>query len=203
MNKKVAGFAGAAVVVLLAAGCSFGGTSGGGTQASANNKETQAQSQDSYNLINNQPVPVYKYSQMRATEIDVQDIQANGEDTTSFFFNQGVANPIMSCVSRGMPVPASAQLTNPSQIRWNSGGSGGSYGVAGVTISQMDPTGVYTGDTTGTNVLCINSKGQEYIQYWEGFVDAVSGPATWNSTTHQIQLLGAPDHLNASSQLKH
>jgi hypothetical protein len=195
------GFAAVGVALatgVIVAGCSLGGgPSGAGSKA--NNSESQAQGQDSYNMVTNQPVPIFKTSQMRATASDVETIQANGEDTTTFFFNLGIQNPIFSCTSRGMPVPADAQLTNPDQTQWNTEGSSG---VASAVTSQMDPTGVYTGATTGTNVLCLDNKGQEYIQYWEGFVDSVSGAATWNNNSHQVQLLGQPDTLPASSQIK-
>ena len=46
--------------------------------------------------------------EMRATLTEVEAIQALGSQTTSFFFNQGVADPIFSCPSLGMPVPATA-----------------------------------------------------------------------------------------------
>jgi hypothetical protein len=182
----------AVAIIAGVAACGMGGTN---PQSAAQHQETRAQAQDSYNLINNQPVPVYQYSQERQTLINVEDIQANGENTTTFFFNQGVQNPIMSCSSIGMPVASEAQLTNPEQNYNASYPSGG----AAYPIAQMDPTGIYTGGSTGTNVLCVNGNGQQYIQYWEGFVDAVSGPATWNASTHQVQLLGAPDKLKTQS----
>jgi hypothetical protein len=148
--------------------------------------ENQQQSNDTTTYEMNQPIPHFTTSQMRATLTEVEAIQALGSQTTSFFFNQGVTDPIFSCPSLGMPVASTAQLSNPDQVI----GTGNSNAV---TIGQMDPNGVYSPpDSTGTNVLCLNASGQPYIQYWEGFVDAVSGAATWNSTTHQVQVIGQP-----------
>jgi hypothetical protein len=195
MNKRIL-VGGISAAVLLAAfmtGCSS--DSSASPPPSAQQLESQAQQQDSNNLVTNQPVHVYNYSQMRATLQNVEDIEAQGENTTTFFFNQGIQNPISSCASIGMPVASSDQLTNPDQQVAQPDGGGYQLNQGDNVIGQMDPTGVYTGDSTGTNVLCLNSKGQEYIQYWEGFVDAVSGAATWNENTHQVQLLGFPDTL--------
>jgi len=137
----------------------------------------------------NQPVPVFQHSDIRATAISIEAIQALGEQTTSFGFNQGIRNPVWSCPSLGEPVAATTQITNPQAPEWNTAGSSG---VAGLTVGNMDPNGVYAGNSTGTYVLCVNKQGTPYAQYWEGFVDTVSGPATWNAATGQVQVTGAP-----------
>jgi hypothetical protein len=43
----------------------------------------------------------------------------------------------------------------------------------------MEPTGVYTGDSSGTYVVCIAPNGDKYLSYWEGFVQTEGGPAEW------------------------
>jgi len=172
--------------VALAAGVAACSASGG---TNGQQQENQQQSNDTTTYEQVQPIPHFTYSQYRATLTEVEAIQALGSQTTSFFFNQGVADPIFSCPSLGMPVPATAQLSNPQQIE----NDGYPQGGAAVTIGQMDPNGIYAPpDSTGTNVLCLNSAGQPYIQYWEGFVDAVSGAARWDMTTHQVVVVGQP-----------
>ena len=130
-----------------------------------------------------QPVPQFKYSQIRATAIDIEAAQAHTTQTTTFFFNQGVAAPTFSCPSIGFPVAATTQLTNPEQNN------------SGVPIPQIDPNGIYAGDSTGTYVVCVSADGQTYLDYWEGFVQTVSGPAVWDSATNTVKTTG-PSSVN-------
>ena len=50
------------------------------------------------------------------------------------------------------------------------------------------PTGIYTGDSSGTYVICVDAKGEAYARYWEGYVQAVSGPAEFRDG--QVVLIG-------------
>jgi hypothetical protein len=177
--KQIAAAGTAAALIVLGLAACQSGTSG---QA----LENQQQKNDTATYEQNQPIPHFQTSQIRATLTEVEAIQALGSQTTSFFFNQGVADPIFSCPSLGMPVPSTAQLSDPDQVI----GTGSNNAV---TVGQMDPNGIYSPtDSTGTNVLCLNSSGQPYIQYWEGYVDAVSGAASWDSSTHQVHVIGQP-----------
>lgn len=160
--------------------------------ASAAQAESNAQGQDSYNLDIDQPVPVFKFSQARQTLINVEEIEANGENTTTF----GISNDgtlVWQCSSIGMPVAADTELTNPAQQVEEPDGGGYNLNNGDNVLPQQDPTGVYTGDTTGTNTLCVTPSGQQYIQYWEGYTDAVSGPAAW--VDGHVVLQGTPDPL--------
>lgn len=125
------------------------------------------------------PVPQFKYSQYRQNLIEVVTAQAESTATTTFFFNQGVQEPINSCASVGFPIPTTAQLTNPERYV----GSGGS-------IPQVEPQGVYTGESSGTYVICRDANGRGYAVYWEGFVQTVTGPAEW--TGKGVELVGEP-----------
>lgn len=182
-------------LVFGVAACGIDGTTSSTVAQTGASSEAAAQTRDDNNLNTNQPVPVYKYSQMRETLINVEDIQANGENTTSFFFNQGIQNPIQTCSSIGMPVASDTELTNPQKQEIQPDGGGYQQNNGDNVLAQADPTGVYSGQSTGTNVLCVNAQGQEYIDYWEGYVQTISGSATWNNATHTIQLLGTPDKL--------
>jgi hypothetical protein len=132
-----------------------------------------------------QPVPKFRYSQYRQTLIDIETAEVDGSQTTTFFFNMGVKDPIQSCPSIGFPIASTSELTNPWQDDNN-----GPNGNAGVAIAQIDPNGVYTGDSTGTYVVCVAPNGSPYVDYWEGFVQSVSGPAVWDTASGKVKLTG-------------
>jgi hypothetical protein len=128
-----------------------------------------------------QPAPKFPWSQIRQTAIDVETAQARTTQTTTFFFNQGVADPVQSCPSIGFPVASTTQITNPLTPTGYQDSS---------TVSQIDPNGIYSGDSTGTYVLCVGGAGKTYGVYWEGFVYAVTGPAIFNRSTHDVEMTG-------------
>ncbi len=150
-------------------------------EATREDRETAAASLNRLN--DSQPVPEFRWSQIRQNLIEITRAQAETTQTTSFFFNMGVVDPITVCPSIGFPIPTTAQLTNPLQ-RVRSGN--------GAVIAQVEQTGIYTGDSTGTYVICIDATGAAYAQYWEGFVSTVAGPAEWDQTKGQVQLIGPP-----------
>jgi hypothetical protein len=176
----------------LAAAAGLALTAMAGCTSSTNTSGTALENNDSANIektfLLNQPPPHFSHSDIRAAAISIEAIQALGEQTTSFGFNQGVKNPVWSCPSLGEPVAADTEITNPQQVD----NDGYPQGGAAVPIGNMDPNGVYEGDTTGTYVVCVNAQGTQYTQYWEGFVDSVSGPATWDAATGQIVVTGQP-----------
>lgn len=178
----------AAGVIVVSVCC---GAASCGGQSAGQSTENKAQQQDEQSLVTDQPVPHYNYSQIRQTAIDAQDISANGTQTTSFFFLMGNADPIFSCPSLGEPVPNTAQLTNPNQVVTQDSQGNGISGSA--TIGQMDPNGIYAPSSSdGTYVICVNGSGAKYLQYWEGQVMTVTSGATWDKSTHTLQVTGAP-----------
>ena len=184
MNKKIA------VTVLAAVAALLGITACNG-QSQGQKIENKAQAQDTLSLETNQPVPHYNWSQYRQTIIDSETIAANGTQTTTFFFNLGVRDPIFSCPSLGIPVPNTASLTNPDQVVTQDSQGNGISGAA--TIGQMDPYGVYNPTASeGTFVICVNDSGQKYLQYWEGPVQNVTAPAAWDYGSHTLKVTGAP-----------
>lgn len=185
MNRNrrtiVGGIAAAAIAAFALAGCN--------SHPSAQQAEQNAQQADTQSLINDQPIPHFNYSQIRATAIDAETISANGTQTTSFFFQMGNPDPIFSCPSLGEPVPNTAQLSNPEQIAPISG----KYGGGATTLPQMDPNGIYApSSSSGTFVICVNGSGAKYLEYWEGDVMTVTSAATWDSSTHSLKVTGAP-----------
>jgi len=180
--RTVAAIAAAGFILAAVAACTT--TSNPSGQA----LENQASGSIEKTYLLNEPPPHFTYSAIRATAISIEAIQALNEQTTSFGFNMGERNPVWSCPSLGEPVASTTEITNPQQTV--SGGSSQGYGLA--AIGNMDPNGIYTGTSTGTYVLCVNKNGVPYAQYWEGFVDTVSGPATWDAATGTIVVTGQP-----------
>lgn len=180
MKRLLIAFAGLTLLALLAAGCG----SHGASEGLKDEHHIQQTIEDNY--AKDQPVPALTNSQVRQNLIEIKEAIAEGVETTSFFFNLGGADPVKSCPSIGVPIPASAQLTNPEQIIQN-----GEHGAGNETIPQMDPDGIYQGDTSGTYVLCIEAKGKPYVSYWEGYVLSEFAPAKWNYDEHRVELLGS------------
>lgn len=131
-----------------------------------------------------QPVPVYKYSQYRENLRDILQVQAEATPTTTFVFNQGVADPIMVCPSIGFAIPSTTQLTNPMKIEDRYEGD--------VAIPQVEPNGTFTGESTATYIVCRDANGRGYGDSWEGNVNVITGPAEWDYDKKRIVLIGAP-----------
>lgn len=168
MLRRIASACVLGAVVTVVAAC--------GNQANKIDKQTATRDLQQFQKA--QPAPSFKWSQIRQTLIDIETAQAHGAQTTSFFFNLGVQEPIQSCPSIGFPVATTTQITNPQQEQDKT------------SIAQIDPNGVYAGDSTGTYVICVAPNGSTYAQYWEGYVDSVSGPAVWDANGHQVKLTG-------------
>lgn len=176
----------AVLVVALVLGLAACGPKSKSAQVIQKDQATSAQILGKFEA--SQPAPVFSYSQLRQTLIEVETAQANTTSTTSFFFNQGVTDPVQSCPSVGFPIASTSEITNPSQVVQKTGTNNDFTEV----LPQIDPNGIYAGMSTGTYVLCLNAQGQAYANYWEGFVQTVTGPATWNKATHNVELTGPP-----------
>lgn len=180
LNTIAGGLAAAAALVISLAACT--------SHPSAQQAEQNQQQQDTQSLINNQPLPHFGYSQIRQTAIDAETISADGTQTTSFFFQMGDPDPVFSCPSLGEPVANTASLSNPLQPY-----NGSQTTDGGDVVDQMDPNGIYAPSaSSGTYVICVNSSGAKYLEYWEGDVMTVTSGATWDSATHTLKVLGAP-----------
>lgn len=168
-------------IVALAAACEDGDPE----NASSRDEHTAQSQLARYQEA--QPAPEFDWSQVRQNLIEIETAQVQSTQTTTFFFNQGTDAPIGQCPSIGYPIPTTNQLTNPSQVvEVDTPGQGG----AAVTTGQIEQTGVFTGDSTGTYVMCVNGNGEAYAFYWEGFVAAVSGAAEF--ANGEIRLIGDP-----------
>lgn len=176
------------VIAVVAALTMITATACHGTPSKPNNIEHDAQSADSANLVQNQPIPEFSYSQIRQNAIEFEKAEAEGAASTTFFFNRGVKDPIFVCPSIGSGIPESASLSNPNQLVRQYVGSG--YWDDGV-VGQMDPNGIYTATNgTGTRVLCVGADGKIFGKNWEGDVDVVYAPAKWNKDTGMEEITG-------------
>jgi|SRR5579859_468070 len=172
-------------------------TSAASKTSSGQAAENQAARDGEQLLVNNQPVPVFAKSQERQNLIDLETALAKGAQTKSFMFPMGAATsdgkfdypPFKVCNSIGGPIATGTELTNPTQVVTNSYPSGG----AALTVDQMDPTGVYSSQSSsGTWVMCLDSAGNIRPFYWEGPVATTFGDAKWNPDTKQIDDIGVP-----------
>lgn len=164
------------IVLLAIAGLFLGACTASGE---ARREDQERSGEILLDMQNAHPVPKFERSQLRQNLVEIITAQAETTQTTTFFFNMGIENPINSCPSIGFPIPATMELTNPDQLAGN-----------GAVVAQVEPTGVFSGDTTGTYAICIDAQGRAYAFYWEGFVSTVTGPAEWKDG--RIQLIGPP-----------
>ena len=167
-------------LIILAAVFAFFALSAESCSTSSNTQDATATDKQLAQYQKVQPIHFYEWSQYRQTLLSIGDAQAHGTATTTFFFLTGVPNPIKTCPSIGYPVATTTQITNPSQASTN-----------GATIGLMEPTGVYTGDSTGTYVVCVIG-GKAVPTYWEGFIHTEGGPAHWDKAQGVVMNDGAP-----------
>lgn len=157
------------------------------TQSEAAVADTKTADQMLADFQKSQPIPRTRYSQQRQNLIEVTQAQQAGAATTTFFMLEGVDRPIAQCPSVGYPIATTAQLTSPDQVF----GSDVNREGGRVVIAQMEPTGIYTGESSGTYVICVNGNGDAYAQYWEGYTMTVTGQAAINEQG-EIELVGEP-----------
>ena len=139
---------------------------------SATDKDEATSAQALSDLQRAAPTPSFERSQLRQNLVDIVTAQAEATQTTSFFFLEGIGS-VGSCPSIGFPIASTTQLTNPERETGPR--------ESRITLPQVEPTGVYTGASTGTYVICVDAKGKAYARYWEGYVQVISGPAEVNA----------------------
>lgn len=175
----------AAIAAVLIGGSTVAACGG---PKNATNAEATIEQQQLAQYNQSQPIPFFKWSLERQILIDAETASANGDQSTSFFFNYGVQDPIFSCTSLGMAVPDTAQLSNPEQVVPVTGRWGGGHDV----LPQADPFGIHTPpNSDGTYVICLIG-GKPVLQRAEESVHTVMAPAQWDYKNHRIQIVGNP-----------
>jgi hypothetical protein len=174
-------------VVLSGAGLAACSSS---TKAGTNIEQGQSNDQLAQ-YTQSQPIPYFKWSLERQILIDAEVASARGDQSTSFFFNFGIQDPILVCTSLGQAVPDSAQLSNPEQVVGNKQNKvlpSGDW----TTLPQMEPFGIHTSPSSvGTYAICIIN-GKPVLQRAEETVHTVMAPAKWDANKHQIVVVGNP-----------
>lgn len=163
----------------------------GQSGAAATKQDQAVATQQLSQFQQSQPVETHNWSQLRQNLIEIRRAEANTTATTSFMFllaGVGETGPMIhSCPSIGFPIPATYQLSNPLRVeQYDTPGDGG----AAVAIPQIEANGVYTGDTTGTYVMCVSKSGKPFAFYHEGYVATVTGPAHWDNARGEIVMDG-------------
>jgi len=164
------------------------------TSAGPQATEGRQQENDTRDLLIILPLPHFSNSEIRMELIQMEAIQAFGLSSTTFFFNAGTREPIESCPSIGLPIPADSSLSNPWQV---SNGAGlPNTSSENVAIGQIDPAGIYFGPTDATYVLCKTASGGQYMVHAEGPVHAVTAQAYWDPSMYGgkggVHVLGQP-----------
>lgn len=189
MKKTLVALLGLIAIFALAGCDDWQGTSSG--QAAENRAARTGQAA----LETNQPIPQFSYSQYRQNMIEIETVQAEGVQSTSFIFGaNNDPDPIKTCPSIGLPIPSTASLTNPQQAV--------DYpGTGNVAIGQMDPNGVYMPSAgTGTYVMCVQPDGSVELSYAEGNVQTEMGPAIWDKANHQAVMTGPATYHFSSNK---
>jgi hypothetical protein len=157
-----------------------------GGQSNGVGKEAGQASVGINQILNNQPVEAFKYSQYRTEAQQIEAAQASTLQTTTFYFLPGVPNPIKVCLSVGYPIDSDTEISNPQQAV--------ASGTNGLTsIGQMDPNGVYLGPSTGSYSECVRDDKALAIDYGQELEHTEAGLAKWDPVNHQIVDYGDPD----------
>jgi hypothetical protein len=164
MKKIAAGVAVAALALGLAA-CGEGNSSN-----SARKAEQDVVGRQQQHYLKAQPVPFFDFSQDRDTLTQIYKLKNEARTTYSVVTSQGTGKVLFECDSRGYPIPADQQLTNPDQVL--------DAKVEGaVVIPQAEPNGTFSStNTDGTWILCIRANGQVVPIYTEQKVDTYPFP---------------------------
>lgn len=131
----------------MLAGCKFNNATA--QQTAQNNAYEQ--------ITRNQPAPVFSYSLPRALMISLYQFEQHAVLTWSVVQSPYTGKILFECKSRGYPIPASTQLTNPDKVYIN-----GNVGEAGTAfaIPQEEPDGLFPpSSSNGTYVFCVAPDG--------------------------------------------
>lgn len=163
---RIPKFVAVTALVVGLAGLASCTDSGGNSNATDKDEATSAQALS--DLQKAHPTPSFERSQLRQNLVDIVTAQAEATQTTTFFMLEGIG-VVGSCPSIGFPIASTTQLTNPERETGPR--------ESRITLPQVEPTGVYTGNSTGTYVICVDAQGEAYATYYEGYAYVLSGPA--------------------------
>lgn len=180
MKKFLALVIGALFVLVACGGANSNGTNQ--EQATVNAQQVQ------YNKA--QPIPFYDYSLQRQALIDIYNSQNQNSQTWDVVTSYS-GQFLFQCEAVGWPIPAAAQLSNPSQVVEVQGAWNKINGVVGLA----EPNGIYTGNTQGTYILCSRPDGKIAPVYTENNVQMFPFPVKVDPTTGAITDAGGTSNI--------
>jgi hypothetical protein len=128
-----------------------------------------------------QPLHQYDYSQDRASFLAIYDARVAGKATYSVSVPQNGGHPWFECPSRGYPIPADTELTNPERPSPVLDGSS-----TWVTLPQAEPNGTFSGHGSGgTYIQCVDTDGSLYSVYSEPNVMTFPFPVVWKGDHYE------------------
>ena len=168
---------------LLLTACDTGTTS---TNYNSQDSATVGDQQSIYTQY--QPVPIFDYSLDRDILIQLYGLKNQAKSTYSYI-TSSTGKLLFTCPSIGFPIAADTQLTNSSVAEWNTAGS---TGIAGVTVAQPEPNGIFPGSNGngGTYIIC-DVKGEKSPVYSEPLVLSFPFPVGVDPTTGMLVPTGA------------
>lgn len=167
--------------LLLVAGCE--------SQPNAIQKDKAATNDIMERLGQTQPIPSIPYSQIRASVIEAQKLEAKATITyTVERANDGRVLRVFQSI--GYPIPGGTSLTNPWQVECR--GAGSSYGCT--PIGQAEPTGVYTpAESLGTRIIEVQADGSTVLYYTEGIISTYAFPVAQKGDFGVVAIGKAPE----------
>jgi len=133
-------------------------------------KKAVARQQQQYAL--GQPMPAFDWSLER--DVAIQLYKARNERVQTWTVWRSDYGMIEGhCKSIGYPLPYDVQLTNPLKSEYKK-----SNGVAGVTLEQAEPNGLYSSKTSVATWIRAIIDGKEVPIYIEGKVTCYPYPIT-------------------------
>lgn len=151
--------------------------------SSARSEATAVEAQQ-MQFLRGQPVPNFDWSLER--DVVIQLYQARNERVaTHSVWRSSMGTIDDHCQSIGYPIPADVSLTNPVKGEWSR-----SNGIAGITIEQPEPNGLFSSKNTyGTWVRCIEDFDGATIEvpvYIESNVTAYPYPVEVDFDTNRV-----------------
>ncbi len=155
-RRKILTLIAIAVVLLFVVG--FDDCDG---QKESDKKESTDVERQQKVFVDNQPPPFFEWSLERYMFSSIYEARNKAVATYSYVQNQYTGKIMHQCASIGFPIPANAQLTNPTKSEYRSAS-------AIAVLDQAEPNGLYTSPSTkGTYVPCVNKDGKVVPWYSE------------------------------------
>lgn len=156
------------------------------TADNADKKDTRAVERQQSQYAKGQPIPAYDWSLERHLVIQLYNVRNQKAATHSVWrADRGLIEG--DCPSYGYGIPYDTSLTNPLRALWAK-----SNGVAGVTVEQPEPNGIFASKSTAaTWVLCLGEAGTLEPVYVETKVTVYPGPVNVDYDNNRVTRSGA------------